>query len=455
MAEILCITSGLTGIVNASFELVARLQAAGHQCTTASPKLIEDKVRAQGFNYLQLDAVNFDPAPPVPEFQGPLRKVRRWLHKWLQASSRKGLAVKALGMDAFLQKIQRLKPQLIIIDVELHEHIMALVSSGHKVVLLSQWFSLWNRKGLPPLSLATIPGVGAEGSEAGMAHSWKIIQAKRKKMFAKKRLLSVGTDRRSILERYAQQVGFSMQYIRENYWPGPFTYGELPVISMTSEFLEFPHDERPNHTYVGPMVYEQRVDVECPKEISDRLTALIKQKQQQGKKLIYCSVSTFRAGDVDFIQKTIAAVTGQTDWLMVIGLGGQLKEQLSGTLPENVIAFDFIPQLQVLQAADLSINHGGIHTINECMHFEVPMLVYSGKRSDQNGCAARVHYHGVGIMADKDVDSSTAIRDKIATTLANGAIREKIGQVRQQNNTYRTDKTVEQVVENYLVKEQP
>ena len=43
MAKIICITTGLTGILNASFELVARLQQAGYEVCYASPKNVAEK----------------------------------------------------------------------------------------------------------------------------------------------------------------------------------------------------------------------------------------------------------------------------------------------------------------------------------------------------------------------------------------------------------------------------
>ena len=37
MAHILCMTTGLTGILNASFEVVRRLEKRGHRLTYACP----------------------------------------------------------------------------------------------------------------------------------------------------------------------------------------------------------------------------------------------------------------------------------------------------------------------------------------------------------------------------------------------------------------------------------
>lgn len=416
MANILCINTGLTGILNASIALVKQLEHEGNSCKIACPLPVGKYVNAQGIDFLELPPINFDPAPQLPAANGIIQKIQRLLFKYRKRREREQAAINALGMTHFEDQIRKENPDLILIDMELHEHIMTLVAKNFNVKLLSQWFSTWNRRGLPPIVTDIIPGVGFSGSRFGIRMAWHKIKAQRWWMFLKRKLLSAGTDRRSILLKYADHVGFSRSYIHENYWPGPFSYARLPVLSMTNEALEFPHDKRPNLEYIGAMVYENRMDVYCPSETQTAIADVIKEKNQTGRKLIYCSVSTFKKGDIHFISKVIESVRNQEEWILIIALGGLLNSDFSN-LPHNVFVFKYVPQLQVLKEADLSINHGGIHTINECLHFSVPMLVYSGKRSDQNGCAARVHFHKKGIRGDKDRESSNDIRQKIAHIL--------------------------------------
>ncbi len=444
MAQIMCMTSGLTGILNASFELVARLQSKGHDCICASPLPVGDKVQAQGLSYLQLDPVNYDPAPPLPEFAGPLRKMKRLVYKIRHVSRRRQEAVKALGMEAFLEKMRKAAPDLVIIDMELHQHIFALVTAGYKVLLLSQWFSTWYAKRLPPIVHHTIPGRGFSGSRLGLEWSWMNIRGQRWWMFTKKKVTSVYTDRRSILKKYARDIGFPLSYIRTNYWPGPFSYDTLPVISMTAEALEFPHQKRSNLEYVGPMVYTQRRDQNIEAADLQKIRAILNSKEN--RQLIYCSVSTFSKGDIKFLQRVIRAFEGQQDWLGIMSLGGLADAAALDPLPDNVYAFDRVPQLEILSRANLSINHGGIHTINECLHYKIPMLIYSGKRSDQNGCAARIHYHGLGIMADKDADTPNEIRTRIRQVLSNPAFRENIERIHREITTYREKNVLGRVV---------
>jgi UDP:flavonoid glycosyltransferase YjiC (YdhE family) len=427
-----------------------RLEKAGHQVTCACPKDVGDKVRIQGFAYEQLVAVNYEPAPDLPPFKENFRKVKRLLHKWMNRRKRQKEAIAALGMDDFEGKMRELKPDLLIIDVELHEHIMTTVAQKMPVLLLSQWFSLWEREGLPPLLHDTIPGVGEAGSPAAIKQAWQKIKRKRRRIFLKKKIRSGATNRRTILQKYAAQIGFPKEYISENFWPGPFTYSKLPVINMTAEELEFPHELRPHSFYVGPMVFARRKEAHSNAEVEAKLEQIFSDCATQNKKLIYCSVSTYRKGDTSFIEKLGDAVRDKKEWTVIVGLGGMLDADSLQNLPKNVHPFKWIPQLKVLEKVDLSINHGGIHTINECLHFRVPMLIYSGKRSDQNGCAARIHYHQAGIMADKDIDNSSDIRRKIELVLSDKRYLEKINEVQTKVENARENRVMEKWVERFI-----
>ena len=359
MAEILCLTSGLTGIAYASFELVRRLEQAGHSVVYASPRSIGDLAEANGITYTQLAPVNFFPGGQENGEKGLMQRLKKWWSRLSNRDQRRADAVQALGMDAFAGFLQERDPDLIIVDVELHEHLMTAVAMGWPTVLLSQWFSLWQRPGLPPLMEATIPGQGWRGSSWGLSWAWWRWRWQRRWIFGKKSLRTVGTNRRAILREYARKIGFPLRYAPDNYWPGPFTYSGLPVLSMTVQEMEFPHPIQAGLTYVGAMVNEERKDAKQDSEVEGRLAEIFALCDEQNTRLICCTVSTFKAGDTTFLQRLIAAVGRRPDWQLIVGLGSKLQVAELGEIPTNVHPFAWIPQLRVLRRADCSINHGG------------------------------------------------------------------------------------------------
>ncbi len=450
MAKIICITTGLTGILNASFELVERLVKDGHEVIYAAPRKVKERVELQKIEFRQLPEIPLDPGPALPPLKGPFVKGARLWYKIKNAAARKKSAVENINPIAFTKLLEAESPDLLIVDIELHEYIFRVHRMGIPFVLLSQWFSLWDQPGLPYLLQETIPGKGWKGSNWAIQINWLWIRWKRWWTFTRKKCYSVGTDRRSVLLDFAKKENFPLQYIRKNFWPGPFTYDHLPVISMTAWEMEFPHPIRPQLTYIGPMVKANRKELAPNKKTLDDLELIFQRRKKTKAALIYCSVSTLSKGDLNFIKKLLLAVKNKQDWILVIGMGGLLVEEVLGTLPENVFAFSYVPQLKILAEADCSINHGGIHTINECIFYKVPMLVYSGKKSDQNGCAARVHYHGLGLMADKDSDNAEEIQKNIHEVLTNSSFKREVEQMNIRFLKYKKDICLERVINGFL-----
>ncbi len=448
MARILLITTGLTGVLHAGFEVMSRLESAGHRLTYACPQERRAEVEAQGFVYEQLPEVLVQAIDNTPDFS---QRWRRILYRLTHIKKRRKDALEGLKIDEFIQRLQDLQPDLILIDVELHEYIISSVSNDYKVILLSQWFSMWEADGVPPLQSDLIPN---KKNRADIRRLWQQNRRERRKMIWRQKIRSLFADRGSVLEKYAHQAGFPMQELLRYQWPAPFGYRTLPVLSMTAWELEFPHTPRPNLHYIGPMVYAARKDTKTTTQTKERLQRIFEEKKQNGQKLIYCSFTTMRASDNDFSEKIIEAVTQRPDWILIMGHGGISGDESLKNTAKNIHIFDWIPQLYVLEHADCSINHGGIHTINECIHFRVPMLVYSGKKSDQDGCAARVAYHQVGIRADKDKDDVPTIRRNIEAVLANPTFKKNLAAIHGKYLTQKQDKILEQLIKNFVEAEQ-
>ena len=427
--------------------MARRLQLAGHEVTLGAPRPLGDRVAAEGLKFEEFPFINTDPAPPLPESAGKVG--RMWL-RFKDQKKRRASALESYQPHAFKKTVERLNPDLILIDIELHEYIFAACGIDREFVLLSQWYSTWRRSGLPYLLTDVIPGVGERGTPKAIAAHWEAVERQRTKMFRKMATRSFGTDRRSVLLALARANTFPSKYIRENWWPGVFSYAELPVITMTPFEMEFPHDPRPELHYVGPMVHESRVEKAAVSHGGKDIEELLAETRTSDAKLLLCTLSTMKAGDASFLRRLFDAVAERPDWRLIVGLGGKLDPVTLGEIPGNVHTFSYVPQLRVLREADLSINHAGIHTIHECIHFGVPMLIYSGKQSDQPGCAARVHHHGLGLMADKDTDDVVAIRANIEQVLTALAFGEAVRKFQAISRSYSANEVLERQVAGLL-----
>ncbi|MGB3669455.1 MAG: nucleotide disphospho-sugar-binding domain-containing protein, partial [Phormidesmis sp.] len=160
--------------------------------------------------------------------------------------------------------------------------------------------------------------------------------------------------------------------------------------------------------------------------------------------------SSFKAGSKPFLQQVIAAVANRPEWDLVVGLGGRLDPKQLGPLPNNVYAFSWTPQLQVLAQADCAIINSGPHSIAECIHFGVPMLVYSLAHACQNGSAARVKYHGLGIVGSLQTDQAADIRRHIQALLDQPDYRHRVSDMRDRCQHYANQKVATQLIETLI-----
>lgn len=412
MAHIAVIMTGLTGNLNSSFGIVSKLVSEGHKITYLSVLDVREKVEQYGIAYVQLPGINFSPF-----YKNFEEKKYSWIKKFLFHKKNKSIihkeSRKNLGLYIYEKIITDLKIDKVIIDQELHDLIFVCFNLNISITLFNSWFS--NEMGygikLPPLRTNIIPGKGFRGSIFGIFISWMFIKLKVQARIYINRLTFKGY-RRAVLKKYAKESGFPFKTVISSNLPQLFSYTNLPLVSSTMAEMDFPHTPAKNFIYAGPMVYEKR-DVNIKLTADKVINEIIKIKQQTRKKLIYCSASSLLIPEVSFINRVIQAVEEQDEWLLIISLGGKLSVNTFETKPKNIYILPWVPQMKVLEYADCCITPAGINSINECIHFAVPMLAYSGKKFDQNGCAARVHYHGLGIMGDKDKDSYLEIRHNI------------------------------------------
>lgn len=120
------------------------------------------------------------------------------------------------------------------------------------------------------------------------------------------------------------------------------------------------------------------------------------------KKLVYCSLGSNLGYGTDehrarFFTAVIEAVASRPDMQLIIQTVRRADLKLLPPLPANVAASDWVPQTDILEKAFLFISHGGWGSIRESIYMGVPMILYP-LGWDHPGNAARVVYHGAGVM---------------------------------------------------------
>ena len=444
MAKIFCLTSSLAGMLYTGVELARRLASAGHRLTYASFADARPTVTGQGLDFLPLPPSRYD-AFLAADAEKPAFERLRCL------GARREEALASLAVAGLVARLRRADPDLILIDGEMHEQVIAASACGLPMALLNTFVSIWRRPGLPPPHRLVLPGVGVKGSRPGIWLLWRALRLRKQWRAWSQWARRIGCDRLSLLRRLAEGSGFDFRRDTDfSQWLMPFTYRRLPVLSLHAREFEFPHQPPAGVRYVGPMVLENRGDDRLDAAARARLEAIFERRREGERALIYAGFGSFLTTDLDFLRRLAAAVAARQTWELVISLGGRLDPAALGELPRRVHAFAWLPQLEVLRHADLALTHGGINTLDECVLAGVPVLIYCGFETDMAGNTSRVVHHGLGIAGDRRRDAPETIRARLDRLLREPRFRDNVERMRDRYAAYATERVAERAVEGLL-----
>ena len=114
-------------------------------------------------------------------------------------------------------------------------------------------------------------------------------------------------------------------------------------------------------------------------------------------RLIYISLGTvYSLNQTDFYQQCFAAF-GDYPAQFVLSVGTQTDLASLGQIPSNFIVRQTVPQLEILQKADLFISHGGMNSIDESLFYGVPLIVIP-QQMEQLINGRQVERLGAGIL---------------------------------------------------------
>ncbi len=420
MAHIAFITNGLTGLLFASFEMVRRLRAHGHHITYWAPELARDAVIREGL-----------PFHAIPDFQA------------------KG--VTESDMDQIAENLDTHSPDLALIDTELPEVVLAAQAACLQTVLLNTWMSIWQHPGLPPLHRSIQPGVGWHGSSIGVNLAWTRHRLTRRMKHIVRRCWHGRKYRVTRLRAYSNKIGFphTKEFDFDN-WLLPFSFRSLPILTLHAHELDFPHTPRDHVHYVGPMVNPNRQ--ESPSHATDLaiVEAVLSRRQSSNTRLIYGGFGSHFIADDRLLSALFSAFSEQREWELIAPLGDRVSSIDVSKKPANVHLVTWAPQLALLQHADAAIIHGGINTIDECIHYKTPMLACSGGMTDMPGNIARVVHHRLGLSYDVHRDSPEAVTKSLDRVMTDPDIKESLKAQQSAAERYAKDKVLECIIDGFL-----
>ena len=168
------------------------------------------------------------------------------------------------------------------------------------------------------------------------------------------------------------------------------------------------------YKFLGPSIYER-----APKEFDFVKT---------DKPVVYISLGTVLKGAVSFFQNCVDAFS-QEDVDVIISVGQKFDVRKLKNVPSNVCIYSSVPQLQVLQMADVFVTHGGMNSVSESLVYGVPMVVIPFV-SDQPVNARCIEKLGVGKRMEYTQVNRAALREMVLSVLSDDDIKNNLQKVK-------------------------
>ncbi len=433
--RIVHITDGMTSSVNADVELSRRLRGAGHDVVFLSPADIGSTIKADGLEFHLLTGDRpFVEASEALGWQS-LRHPGTFAKR---LAERRQLRAGSIANDEIESLVRSLEPDVLLLDFEMHFARLVTASLGVPTAMTSVFFSVFRRPGLPPLDSTTRPD---QTDQAALDREWQRSRAATVGLEWRQRAIrsamadwyrpaqyhSMDVD---TLRQVAASRGLVLDAVADrSHWQRPFVHRGVPFLSFNLAELELEHDPHPDIRYVGPMVSLQRNELSVTSEDHAAWTNF-QRDRDRSRPLVYCSLGSYWQAEVPLLKRIVATFSRRDDWDLVLGLGGTIESSQLGSLPANVLALAFAPQVEILTQSSCAIVHGGATTAAECVVLGVPMVVYSTGHIDQNGNATRVEVHQLGVVG-QPTDSATEIEMHVAQVLNDGRFSSRINQCKE------------------------
>ncbi len=143
--------------------------------------------------------------------------------------------------------------------------------------------------------------------------------------------------------------------------------------------------------------------------------------------LVYISLGSI-ISNRGFCRECIRAFGG-TEFSVILNTGKIPPETLGG-IPDNIRAYSFVPQTEVLRHADVFLTHCGMNSINEALAAGVPMVAMPFL-NDQLTNAAQITALGLGKRVRSFPSSGRQLLRTVREVAADREIRAAVGAMRE------------------------
>ena len=209
--------------------------------------------------------------------------------------------------------------------------------------------------------------------------------------------------------------------------------GDITIVFTSKLYQPYADKFDESFIFVGPSI-APRKDVET-----------LPLKIIPSNKLIFISMGTVFNQQPELYTICFKAFQ-ESQATVVLSVGKQTDIRQFKDIPPNFIVRNYVPQLEILQQADVFITHGGMNSSSEGLYFGIPLVVIP-VMGDQPIVANRIEELGAGLQLNRQELDAITLRNTTEQVLSNSSFKEKsleIGETLRDSGGYK--KAVEAIL---------
>ncbi len=152
-----------------------------------------------------------------------------------------------------------------------------------------------------------------------------------------------------------------------------------------------------------------------------------------GKMYLYVSMGSTPLNNQPELFNAVIKNFGNSEWHVVMNIGEASQESI-GEIPQNIVVRNYVPQIKVLEQADVFLTHGGMNSVMESCHFGVPMIVFA-LQPETEITARQVETKGLGISILPEDLSRNKLRNIADTIIKESSYKENIRVIQDELKT--------------------
>lgn len=220
--------------------------------------------------------------------------------------------------------------------------------------------------------------------------------------------MSIAGDRLAQMREATDKENAALAEVCATYHVAPIDYVGLAASPKPLNIVLIPQAFQPagssfdeRYVFVGPSIWPRYIGESFPIE-----------QLKTEKPLLYISLGSIFTNQPLFF-KTCFEAFADTPWQVVLSHGRSVDRGVLGFVPDNFLLSAYVPQLNVLERANVFVTHAGVNSAMESLFYGVPMVAIPQATVDQAITARLIAEMRLGVALSKAEITTERLREAV------------------------------------------